>query len=1127
MLDDALNYLKLRRLKGNHCTSQYPSTGPRSIASEALLVPESQKVIVKKDFEAPHSKLFVLSATDEGGVKRLASLLFKHLSGQLSVPTQEDYLVNLAHTLCSKRSSLPWKTFVVANSIQGLCEELESSQLKVVRSSTSRNVGFIFTGQGAQWYAMGRELIEYPVFSDSIYGAQAYLRTLGCSWSLWDELCRDEATTNVHHPEYSQPICTALQIALYDLLQSWGLRPAAVLGHSSGEIAAAYGAEALSKESALKVAFYRGSLAAKLAKSAHGAMMSVGLSEDEILPYLRSMASDVVVGCINSPRNVTLSGPDQQIDNLKAVFDQDKIFARKLNVSIAYHSKAISAIATEYQVLISDITTREPSLNRPVMISSVTGKRIAIDELRRGEYWVKNLVSPVRFSEALSQLCLPPLEAPGKIRKSYKDSLIIHDLIEIGPHSALRAPIRETLDAFGHGLNISYDSILTRKVSAPFSSISAAGRLYCSGHKINFAAINTPIETPCSLQVLTDLPEYPFNHEQSHWQESRLSKNFRFRDQIHHELLGTPVTDWNPMEARWRFQLRQNENPWIVDHRVSGLEIYPAAGLLVMAIEGARQLADEHRPVLGYQMKDVIFKKALIIGTGTDEAETQLNLRPLNLPKDKASDWSEFRIYTYEHGDWAENCRGTISVQYRQEDVEVDRGREAEEECSHFKNIYHEAVQSCETRIPSSRLYGQFRDLGIDYGPSFQVLDDVRHSDGRALGIVSLRKWTTNVNELDYQKHVIHPTALDGILQLAFPAMSTRGAGTMIPDRIRSLWVSSQGLGEIGNESVRAYAKDFQGASNTVSSVILALDATTEEPRIVLRGLQMSAVTGRQVSYVKNSRRLCYSFDWKPDIDLLSTQELAAHYKTLVESRSAPDELIEDTEFLCFSSILSAVEELGSKPISGKQPHFVRYVEWMQRQCLRYDAGELIHWRPEWRLLVQDKTYIEKVLLRVGSSSAQGRLCAEIAKNLLLILEGRTDALDLLFSSELAAMYYKEANESGTAACYLDSLVHKNPGLKILEVGAGTGGMTSSILHVLTSHGNRKSQTPRFASYVFTDISPGFFEKAKERFKDHVDRMTFMVLNIENDPLEQGFLEGEYDFIVASNVGQLFFSSNL
>ena len=1077
---------------------------------------------MNKDFDALPSKLFVLSAADEGGVKRLASLLCKHLSRPIFVPNEEDYLVNLAHTLCSKRSSLPWKTFVVAHSIQEFCKELESSQLHVVRSSTHRNAGFIFTGQGAPWYAMGRELIEYPVFSDSIYGAQAYLRTLGCTWSLWDELCRDEATTNVHHPEYSQPICTALQIALYDLLQSWGLRPAAVVGHSSGEIAAAYGAEALSKESALKVAFYRGSLAAKLAKSAHGAMMAVGLPEDEVLPYLKSMASEVVVGCINSPRNVTLSGPDQQIDNLKAVFDQSKIFARKLNVSIAYHSNAMSAIATEYQVLVSDITMREPSLNPPVMISSVTGKRIAIDELCRAEYWVKNLVSPVRFSEALSHLCLPPLEASGKIRKSHKDSLVIHDLVEIGPHSALRAPIRETLDVSVHGINISYDSILTRKVSATLSAVSAGGRLYCSGYKINFAAINTPIETPCSLKILTDLPEYPFNHEQSHWQESRLSKNFRFRDQMHHELLGTPVPDWNPMEARWRFRLQQNENPWIVDHKVSGLEIYPAAGLLVMAIEGARQLTDKHGPVLGYQIKDVIFKKALIIGTSTDETETQLHLRPLNLPNDKTSDWSEFRIYTYEHGDWAENCRGTISVQHQQEDVEVDRGREVAEECSRFKNIYHQAVQSCETEISASRLYEQFRDLGLDYGPSFQVLDDVRQGDGKALGVVNLRKWTTNVNALDYQKHVIHPTALDGILQLAFPAMSTRGAVTMVPDRIRSLWVSNQGLGEVGNESVKAYAKDFQDASNTVGSVILALDATSEEPRIVLRGLQMSAVTGRQVSHVKNSRRLCYSFDWKPDIDLLSTQELATHCKALVESRIAPDGLIEDEEFLCFSSILSAVEELGSQPTAGLQSHFVRYVEWMQRQCLRYDGGELIHWRPEWRLLAQDKIYVEKVLLRVGSSSAQGRLCAETAKNLLPILKGRTDALDLLFSGELAAMYYQEANESGTATSYLDSLAHKNPGLRILEVGAGTGGMTSSILEVLTSHGDRKSRTPRFASYVFTDISPGFFEKAKERFKDHSDRMKFMLLNIEDNPLEQGFLEGEYDLIVASNVGPSF-----
>ncbi|MCJ1358943.1 MAG: hypothetical protein MMC33_008943 [Icmadophila ericetorum] len=1121
VLDDVYHYLKLHRLNGNHRTSQFPSTIMGSDETVPALVINSQKAIVENDCQELRPKLFVFSAADEGGAKRIASLYVEHLSKQTILTSQSHYLENLAYTLSLKRSSLPWKSYVVAKSLRELCQGLEDSQINAIRSSSNRKLGLVFTGQGAQWCGMGRELIEYPTFSESVHSAQAYIKTLGCTWSLWDELQKDEATTNVHHPAYSQPICTVLQIALSDLLQSWGLTPSAVVGHSSGEIAAAYSAGALSKKSALKVAFYRGSLAAKLASDAQGAMMSVGLSEEEALTFLGSnvaQCTDVVIGCVNSPRNVTLSGPDEQIDNLKAMLDRNDVFAKKLNVNIAYHSKAMVGIASEYQALISNITIREPSLGRPVMFSSVTGKRITIDKLSRAEYWVCNMVSKVRFSEALSQICSPPSRALGRNRKSHKEDFFVNDLLEIGPHSALRGSIRQSLDVSAHGKNISYSSLLIRGVPAIASSISAMGHIHCLGHKINFGPLNNPVDAPHSLQILTDLPEYPFKHDQSYWQESRLSRNLRFRKQVHHELLGTPLADWNPMAPVWRYQFRKIENPWIVEHEVSGLELYPAAGLLVMAIEAASQLADTTKWVAGYQITDVFFKKALIIHSRTDDQETQLHLRPFSLPNEKVSDRNEFRIYTYDHGNWAENCRGIISVKYQEENNEVDCGKETREEISYYSKMYNGAIQNCTTSIPSSQIYAQLEALGLKYGRSFQVLDNVRYGDREAVGTVKLRRWTSGINELHYQKHVVHPTALDGILQLVFCAIRNNSLSTMVPERIRNLWVSSQGLSEEKNELVKVYAQCRQESLSVVSPLILALDFASHEPRVVLQGLQMGVVEGHQVPNSAGLRRLCYSFDWKPDVDLLNGSEILAYCKALVPPKSAPDQLIEDVEFLCFSHISNALERMDNRSTAGQKPHFIRYIEWMKRQCLRYDAGELIHWRPEWRLLKRDKAYIEQTVSRIEDSSAQGRLYAETAKNLIPILEGQMDALDLLFSGELAADYYREANNFGTAAPYLDALAHKNPGLKILEIGAGTGGMTCSIFEVLSLHGTKDSQTSRFSEYVYTDISPGFFEKAKERFKDHVDRMIFKVLNIEKDPLQQGLLEEEYDLIVASNV---------
>lgn len=381
----------------------------------------------------------------------------------------------------------------------------------------------------------------------------------------------------MHKPAYSQPMCTALQIALVDLLLSWGLFPARVIGHSSGEIAAAFCAGAISKTSALKIAFFRGRLAARLAEAcgSRGSMMAVGLSQDSIEPYLSAHghheehgATDVVVACVNSPKNITVSGREEHIDALEIILNRDGVFTRKLHLGVAYHSKAMDEIAVEYQTLISDIRTGQPISDSLIMFSSVTGKGTSNDETRKCEYWVENMTSQVKFSEALTNLCSLSSRSVPKKLGGHKDTVIINDLLEIGPHSALRGPIWEILEAHADSQSITYGSILNRNVCAATSILSALGRLHCLGYAIDTSALNGSNKGYSNLQLLSDLPEYPFNHDQSYSMESRLSKNFRTRNIPRHELLGTPASDWNPQEARWRHIIRASELPWITDHKV-------------------------------------------------------------------------------------------------------------------------------------------------------------------------------------------------------------------------------------------------------------------------------------------------------------------------------------------------------------------------------------------------------------------------------------------------------------------------------------------------------------------------------------------------------------------------------
>lgn len=199
-------------------------------------------------------KLLVWSAADEGGLSRLSSCYGQHFSRlSLSKHQTTDYLENLAYTLDLRRSRLAWKSFAVVNSIAQL-EDLKLS--RPTQAIEHPRLAFIFTGQGAQWYAMGRELLIYPVFKYALRDTQKFFQSLGCDWllfgknSLWDrvtlvnigidELLKDERVSNIHEPKLSQPLCTALQMALVDLLRTFGINPAAVVGHSSGEIAAAY-----------------------------------------------------------------------------------------------------------------------------------------------------------------------------------------------------------------------------------------------------------------------------------------------------------------------------------------------------------------------------------------------------------------------------------------------------------------------------------------------------------------------------------------------------------------------------------------------------------------------------------------------------------------------------------------------------------------------------------------------------------------------------------------------------------------------------------------------------------------------------------------------------------------------
>ena len=936
---------------------------------------------------------------------------------------------------------------------------------------------------------------------------------------------RDKAETNIDQANFSQPICTALQVALIDLYASWGVAPSAVVGHSSGEIAAAYCTGALSKESAWRVAYFRGALAAALQRPRRGTMMSVALSQHEAEAYIdeavpQSRKKDLVVGCVNSPTNVTLTGDEDCVEMVRDLIEKKQIFARKLAVTVAYHSDAMKDIASQYAALIGKISSKtdeERPRYPPTMFSSVTGAVVLETTLSQTQYWIDNLVSKVKFSEAL-------VSADQWIRTDrnrFKDPKPAY-IIEIGPHSALRRPVKDTITG------VDYMSALQMGHSSLVTSLHLAGHLYCKGAKLNLSAINNVDPKTPSLHMLTTLPEYPFNHSQRHWVEGRLSKDFRFRKHAHHELLGIPLPTSQYGSTKWRNFIKVVDNTWICDHKSNDSILYPASGMIVMAIEAMRQLVGQTRPVRGYMVKEVLIHRALLLSLETEGTETELSLvSPRGCGKDLISS-ADFRIAALLNGQWTEICEGSISA-----DLEICTNianvNEENAMLQHHQEIHRQGIGRCRKKIESTqKLYNFAAAIGYGFGPTFQTLHAVSHSgDTDAATTVYLGEWKQKVSKTARitQEHLIHPTTLDGVFQGTLVALTkggTESSPTMIPTRIRSMWISNKLLDCSETDSLSVYSHlTFQGFRESDFS-ILALDASNKSC-IAVEGYRITAVDNpTQQNY--DWRSLCFGIRTKPDLACLNTKQLKDICDTALEASECVSNItIRDWEIVCYDCMSVALNSLSANGIRTQKSYLQRHIEWMRIRWQQLGESTNNSFLPILKELQHNPGARKQLWSRVEQSGPEGRLIVTIGRHLIELLQDRLDPLEFLFRDQLLPNVYAGPGMSANyrrMVAYVDLLSHKNPSLSILEVGAGTGGATSPILDVLSKcaeAGSRQSDI-RYQHYTYTDISPSFLVAAQERFREHAERMSFKPLDISKDPLQQGFKPAQYDLVVASAV---------
>ena len=322
-------------------------------------------------------------------------------------------------------------------------------------------------------------------------------------------------------------------------------------------------------ESACKISYFRGQLAGRLREETNAspeAMMSVNLTRDQVKDYVTGIlspdaAESITVACVNSPSNCTLSGPEAALDTLKIQLDDDEIFAQKLKTGVAYHSSYMSRIATEYLSLISSLDVGE--VTKIPMVSSVTGKVILPSKLSQSQYWVDNMVCPVEFSQAIYTLT--------RRTQTLKVGMeAITDLVEVGPHSALRRPVLDSIgQEAGTKKQLRYFSTLNRSKSALRSILELLGNLFCHGHDVAIPIANQQLRDKLPRPFLIDCPSYPFDHSRVYWQESRMSRDYRLRKTVHGDVLGQCSPEWNHLEPRWRSFLSTETIPWTKDHMVS------------------------------------------------------------------------------------------------------------------------------------------------------------------------------------------------------------------------------------------------------------------------------------------------------------------------------------------------------------------------------------------------------------------------------------------------------------------------------------------------------------------------------------------------------------------------------
>jgi acyl transferase domain-containing protein/NADPH:quinone reductase-like Zn-dependent oxidoreductase/predicted O-methyltransferase YrrM len=943
-------------------------------------------------------------------------------------------------------------------------------------------VGFVFAGMGPQWWGMGRQLLhDEPVFRAAVEECDEVFRTLAV-WSIVEELTKDEPRSRMSEAEVAQPCNFALQVGLWALWDSWGIRPDAIVGHSAGEVAAVYAARILRLEEAVTVIYQRSRLQQRA--TGKGRMLAVGQSLDSLGPVIQVWDDEVSVAAVNSPESVTLSGDSDALEAIERDLTQRQVFARFLDVRVPYHSHHMDPLREELHDALAEL---DPQGAAVPYYSVVQGGIIHGAEVGP-DYWWRNVRRPVRFADAIAKMLDDGVET----------------FVELSPNPVLGRSIRESTR--GHDTEVQLVASLRRDEPEQLHLLGALGSLYTLGYPVNWDVVAPRTE------AWPELPNYRWQRD-SFWIESEQSSLQRLAKRSH-PLLGHRVA---AAELTWETDLDLDCLAYLNDHVIKGEIAFPAAAYVEMACE-----ALEAGGASGaLELEDVEFNRLLVLKEG-QPSFTQI----------RVDTEGRFTISSRSRmgQPWSSNVRGVARVSKAarpaRRAVSPDRFR-ARAMCT----------------IPGSACYELLAALGLHYGPSFRGIDELTLSTGEALGRLSIPASVA----AEQGAYRVHPAVLDACFHaLVGIALTERRAagGPFVPTKIsrlrvyrpirdETLWsfarVTRREEGILEGEFVifddqgnvlidmagfhcqqlpEPRADDGTIADSLYSSIWIASSLPSQRPRVA--GIVSSpALVAEQVT---------------PPRKLDELFERRKHY-LVVDPR---------TDRVCAAYAVRALRKLGWRPRAGQSFETTGLAE---RLGISPDyfglLGRLLEFLAEDNLLREDHgrwevvetpgpvhpaTDLEGLEASFPEYGPMFSLFARCAGRLDQVLTGRVDPLELVFPEGSTADLGDFYESSPYLVVYnhllrevVASVVHDLPDgrpLRVLEIGAGTGGSTSHILKALPAGGTE---------YFFTDVSAFFFPAARKKFADF-PFVEFRTLDLESDPVAQGFDRHSFDIVIAADV---------